>query len=216
MLFRHGAGNTFPFRWQSTQTKDDVTNGYVLLCNHMTAIQGALGLTANEVESILGDNQLDIASAPLTLANVSLLYRYALLSQGLQLSVDDFIALKQMSVDQLNAPPLNPVNPFDSLVTTPLTVLRDDHFWGETLQLSDQAATVQASGFSVQDLQYILCHRIVDPAGPYNQDPAVVMQQVRSMAAIIHAIQAQTAVPSDPTKFTDDLIRQNMSLFLRM
>lgn len=210
-------GKYLPFRWQPTQTKDDVTNGYVLLGNHVTAIQGALGLTANEVESILNDNTdnndnlLDISSAPLTLANVSLLYRYALLSQGLQLSVDDFIALKQMSVDQINTPPLNPVNPFDSLNTTPLAVLRDDHPWGETIQLTDQAAKVQASGFSVQDLQYILCHQIVDPAGPYNQDPAVVMQQVRSLAAIIHAIQAQTTAPSDPTKFTDDLIRQKMS-----
>jgi hypothetical protein len=204
-------GKYLPFRWQSTQTADDVTNGYVLLGNHLTAIQGALGLTADDLESILSDNQLDIGSAPLTLANVSLLYRYAFLSQGLQLSVNDFIALKQMSIDVINSPPLNPVNPFDPLVSMPLSVLRDDRPWGETIQLSDQAATVQASGFSVQDLQYILRHQIVDRAGPYNQDAAALMQQVRSLAAVIHAIQGQTAIPSDPTAFTDDLIRQRIS-----
>ena len=188
-----------------------LSDGSALLSDHVTAVQGALGLTADEVESILSDNQLDIASAPLTLANVSLLYRYALLSQGLQLSVDDFIALKQMSVDMINTASLTPVNPFDGLVTTPLTVLGDDHPWGETIQFSDQAAKVQASGFSVQDLQYILRHQIVDAAGPYNHDPAVVMQQVRSLAGIIHGIERETTVPADPTTFTDDLIRQKMS-----
>ncbi len=204
-------GKYLPFRWQSTQTAEDAVNGYVLLGNHATAIQGVLGLTAAEVGSILTDNQLNIASAPLTLANVSLLYRYAALSRGLSLSVDDFIALKQISVDLINTPPLDPVNPFDALAATPVTVLRDDHPWGETIQFSKQAAAVQASGFSVPDLQYILRHEIADPAGPYNQDPAAAMQQVRSLAAIIHAIQGQTAIPPDAATFTDDVIRQKMS-----
>ena len=203
-----------PFRWQSTQTAEDVANGYVLLGNHVTAIQGALGLTANDVESILFDNQLDVASAPLTLANLSLLYRYALLSEGLQLSVEDFIALKQMSVDLINTPPFNPVNPFDSLLAAPMAVLKDDRPWGETLQFCDQAAKVGASGFSVQDLQYLLCHQTVDSAGPYSQDPAVLMQQVRSLAAVIRTVQNQTAVPSDATTFTDDVIRQKLSQVL--
>ena len=204
-------GKYLPFRWQPAQTVEDVPNGYVLLGNHVTAIQGALGLTSDDVEAILIDNQLDIASAPLTLGNISLLYRYALLSQGLQLSVEDFIALKQMSVDLINTPPYNPMNPFDPLVAAPMAILRDDRPWGETLQICDQAAKVQASGFSVQDLRYLLCHQVVDPAGRYNQDPAVLMQRIRSLAAVIHAIQSQTAVPSDPTTFTDDVIRQKMS-----
>jgi hypothetical protein len=204
-------GKYLPFRWQSTQTAEDVPNGFVLLANHITAIQGAFGLTAADVQSILTDNQLDIASAPLTLVNVSLLYRYALLVQGLQLSVGDFIALKQMSIDLINTPPINPVNPVETLLTTPMAVLRDDRPWGETLQFCDQATKVQASGFSVQDLQYILCQQIIDPAGPYKQDPGVLLQQIRSLGAVIHAIQSQTAVPSDPTTFTDDVIRQRIS-----
>jgi Neuraminidase-like domain/Putative peptidoglycan binding domain/Salmonella virulence plasmid 28.1kDa A protein len=209
--FDASQGKYLPFRWQSTQTADDVPNGYVLLGNHLTAIQGAIGLTATEVDSILGDNQLDIASAPLTLANVSLLYRYVALSHGLGFSVDDFIALKEISVDLINRPPLNSLNPFDSLAATPVAVLRDDHPWGETLQFSKQAATVQASGFSVPDLQYLLRHRIADPDGPYNQDPAAAMQQVRSLAATIHAIQGQTAIPSDAATFTNEVIRQKIS-----
>ena len=200
-----------PYRWQSTQTAEDVAKGYVLLGNHLPATQGALGLTSDEVEAILADNGLDIASAPLTLVNVSLLYRYALLSQGLQLSVEDFVALKQLSIDTINAAPFNPVNPFDSLAAAPMAVLKDDRPWGETVQFCDQAAKVQASGFSVDDLQYLLCQKIADPAGPYAPDPDAMMQEIRALAAVIHAIQSQTAAPSDPTKFTDNIIGQNIA-----
>jgi peptidoglycan hydrolase-like protein with peptidoglycan-binding domain len=209
--FDTGANKYLPFRWQASQTAEDLPNGYVLLGNHVTAIQGALGISSSDVQAILTDNGQDISSAPLTLANVSLLYRYALLAQGLQLSVDDFVALKQLSVDTINASPFNPVNPFDLLAAAPLAVLKDDRPWGETVQFCDQAAKVQTSGFSAEDLQYLLCHKIVDPAGAYVPDPGAVMQQIRAMAVVIHAIQSQTAVPSDPTTFTDDIIRQSIS-----
>ncbi len=62
--------------------------------------------------------------------------------------------------------------PFDPLLAKPLSVLRDDRPWGETLQFAQQSAQVQASGFSVPDLQYLLSHEVVDPAGPYAANPA--------------------------------------------
>ncbi len=37
------------------------------------------------------------------------------------------------------------------------------------------------------------------------------MQQVRALAAVIATIQAQTAVPTDPTAFGDDVIRQKLA-----
>ena len=42
------------------QKADDPVNGYVLLGNHVTALQGALGLTADDVQAVLADNGLDI------------------------------------------------------------------------------------------------------------------------------------------------------------
>lgn len=189
-----------PFRWQQGQTADDIPNGYVLLANHSMALQGALNLTADDIQSILVDNGLDISSAPLTLVNVSLLYRYALLSQGLHLSVKQFIALKQMGND-----------PFAPLRSTALAVLADDKPWGQTVEFMEQVAMVQGSGFAVEDLQYLLRHQIADPAGKYRQDPSMLMQDIRALATVIHAIQAQTAQPADPTTFTDDLIRQKIS-----
>jgi peptidoglycan hydrolase-like protein with peptidoglycan-binding domain len=201
-------GKYLPFRWKPGQQADDVANGYVLLGNHLTALQGALGLTASDIESILAENGLDINTAPLTLANVSLLYRYALLSQGLQLSIKQFVALKQMGIDMVSG---NVIDPFAPLKSTPLAVLADDAPWAQTLRFTEQVAIVLSSGFAVEDLQYLLHHQVADPAGKYRQDPNVLMQEVRALATIIHSIQSQTAQPADPTAFTDDLIRQKIS-----
>ena len=188
-----------PFRWSASQTADQPANGYVLLANHATALQGALGITANDSAAILADAGLSPASAPLTLANVSLLYRYAFLSQSLQLAVSDLIALKQMSG----------LNPFAPLKATPLAVLADDALWNQTLKFVKAASSVQSSGFTVAQLQYLLAQH--DPAGQYSPDPAAQMQQLAATAAAIQSIQTQNAVPGDPTAFTDDLIRQKMA-----
>jgi hypothetical protein len=201
-------GKYLPFRWKSGQPADDVANGYVLLGNHSTALQGALGLTADDIELILVDNGLDINGAPLTLANISLLYRYALLSEGLQLSIKQFIALKQMGIDMAT---MTVIDPFAPLKSMALAALADDAPWTQTLRFTEQVPMVLNSGFAVEDLQYLLRHQIVDPLGKYQQDPDVLMQEVRALAAVIRAIQAQTAQPADPTTFTDELIRQKIS-----
>ena len=201
-------GKYLPFRWQAGQTVDDVTNGYVLLGNHITALQGALGLSASDIASVLVDNGLDIGSAPLTVANVSLLFRYALLSEGLQLSVTEFIALKQMGIDMVS---MGAINPFAPLKSGGPTVLADDAPWTQTVRFTEQVAAVLSSSFTVEDLQYLLRHQIVDPAGKYQPDPDALMQEVRALATNIRTIQSQTAQPADPTTFTDDLIRQKIS-----
>jgi Neuraminidase-like domain/Salmonella virulence plasmid 28.1kDa A protein len=201
-------GKYLPFRWQAGQTAEDVTNGYVLLGNHLTALQGALGLSAGDIAAILVDNGLDISSAPLTLSNVSLLFRYAFLSQGLQLSISELIALKQTGIDLVS---LSAINPFAPLKSGALTVLADDAPWTQTVRFTEEVAAVLSSGFTVEDLQYLLRHQIADPAGKYQQDPDALMQEVRALASIIHTSQSQTAQPADPTTFTDDLIRQRIS-----
>ena len=201
-------GKYLPFRWKAGQQADDVSNGYVLLGNHSTALQGALGLTADDIASVLADNGLDISTTPLTVANVSLLYRYALLSEGLELSIKQFIALKQMGIDMVS---MIATDPFAPLKSTPLAALSDDAPWAQTLMFTEQVAMVKASGFAIEDLQYLLRHQITDPAGKYQRDSDVLLQDVRALAAVIHAIQSQTGQPTDPTTFTDDLIRQKIS-----
>ena len=60
---------------------------FSLLKGHLLALQGALGLTADEISRILKDAEKSLDTAALSLPNVSLLYRYGLLAKALQLSV---------------------------------------------------------------------------------------------------------------------------------
>ena len=58
----------------------------------LAALQGALGLTSDEIGRILDDDGKALDTADLTVRNVSLLYRYGLLAKALSLSVRELIA----------------------------------------------------------------------------------------------------------------------------
>jgi hypothetical protein len=184
---------------------DDPTGNYLsgslLIKDHLLALQGALNLTSDEMELILTDAGLDHNSAPLSLANVSLLYRYGLLAKALNLTVADFLDLKAMSG----------LNPFTPLKIGSLTVLADDVPLTETLEFVDVAGKVQDSGFKIEDLKYLLRHQF-DPVGKYSQDPNALLQLVRSISNDIHRIQSENAVPLDPLTFTDDVIKQKLGI----
>ena len=184
---------------------DDPTGNYLsgslLIKDHLSALQGALNLTSDDVGLILTDAGLDGNTAPLSLANVSLLYRAALLARALNLTVTDFLDLKALSG----------LNPFAPLSAQPLALLADDVIWTQTIAFVEQARKVKGSGFAIADVQYLLRQQF-DPVGTYRADPAALMQLVRSVANTIHQIQASNAVPTDPLTFTDQIITQKLAL----
>jgi peptidoglycan hydrolase-like protein with peptidoglycan-binding domain len=175
--------------------------GSLLIKDHLSALQGALSLTSDDVGLILADAGLDVNTAPLSLPNVSLLYRCALLARALKLSITDFLSLKALSG----------LNPFAPLSAQPLAALADDVIWTQTIAFVEQARKVKGSGFAIADVQYLLRHQF-DPVGKYRADPAALMQLVRSVANTIHQIQAGNAVPTDPLTFTDQIITQKLAL----
>jgi hypothetical protein len=179
----------------------DYLSGSLLLKDHVLALQGALNLTSVEVGLILTDAGLDTNTAPLSLANVSLLFRYSLLAHALNLTVADFLDLKA----------LLGLNPFAPLSVNILAVLADDVPWTQTRAFVQESGMVKRSGFAIEDLQYLLRHQC-DPVGKYNPDPDALMQLVRSLSNAIHQIQSKNAVPTDPLTFTDDVIKQNLAL----
>jgi GH18 family chitinase len=195
-----------PTLLQNDPVFDNPTGNYlsdstVLTKDHLLAVQGALGLTADEVELILADTGLDLTTAPLSLGNVSLLYRYKVLARGLQLGVSDLVAVKGMSG----------LNPFAPLNAKPMAVLADDAPLNQTLAFVDAVQKVQGSGFAIEDLKYLLRHQF-DPVGKYSSDPNVLTQLIRSLANTVHLIQSDNAIPADPLTFTDNVIKQKMAL----
>jgi len=169
------------------------------LSAHLPTIQGVLSLTSDEITKILADAAVG-ANPSFTLNNLSICYRYSALAQCLQLSVEDLISLKALSG----------VNPFQPLAATPISVLKDDVLYSQTLLFVKQVAAVQNSGFSVEDLKYLL-RQDFDPVGKYQVDPNALIALFQTLANGLSQIQTQNAVPSNLSSMPESLIDQTLS-----
>lgn len=179
----------------------ELNKDFLLIKGHLPAIQGALNLTADEIRRILTDGGKDLATAELSLNNVSLLYRYGLLAKAVRLPVADLITLKNLSG----------LDPFKQLEPAPITTIEEDYPFQQTLHFVDLAEQVKESGFKIEDLEYLLRHRF-DPVGKYRPDPAALLAAVKNFAIEIRRIQREHAVPKDATTLTDDILRQKLAL----
>ncbi|UHD15038.1 neuraminidase-like domain-containing protein [Thiocapsa bogorovii] len=146
----------------------------------------------------------DAGDAPkLTLENVSLLYRYGLLSAGLNLSIRDLIRLKGLSG----------LDPFKPLCKTALAVITDDYALTQTLQFVEVAEKIKQSGFAVEDLEYLIRHRF-DSTGDYRISAEPPFAVIKTLAAGLRNIDAEHAVPVDADSITDDWLQQELALVL--
>lgn len=170
--------------------------------DHLLAIQGALNLSANDVTAILAAAGQTPATAPLTLATVSLLYRHGVVAKALHLSVPDLLTLKALSG----------LDPFAALDPAPLSTLARDQPFSSTLAFTTLAARIAGSGLGIADLDY-LARQNVDPVGPYRDDPNALIAFVLALADGLHQVATDNAVP-DAAALTDDLLREKLSLVL--
>jgi len=176
---------------------------FTQLKGHLLALQGALGLTADEIGLILSDVGKSINNAELSLAHVSLLYRYGLLAKALKLSVRDLIALKHLSV----------LDPFKPLSDNPLTKIAADHPFTQTLRFIEVAGRIKESGLKIEDLDYLLRHRF-DQTGKYRLDNETTLALMKTLAEGVRAIRAEHAVPEDAGVLSEDVLRQKLGLIL--
>jgi hypothetical protein len=170
------------------------------LASHQTTIQGVFGLSDADVAAILLDADAIVTkvagAASFSLANISLCYRYSLLARALELPVADLIALKVFSS----------LNPFPAISASAVTDLAGDVVHNQTLTFLTAARSVATSGFTVEDLRYLLRHQF-DPVGKYQVDTNALSALVQSVANGLRQIRIQNTVParlaSQPETLTD-------------
>ncbi|MCK5014071.1 MAG: hypothetical protein KAS66_09645 [Candidatus Omnitrophica bacterium] len=179
-------------------------NEFVLIKGHVLALQGALGLTADEIGRILTDAGKSIDTAELSLANVSLLYRYGLLAKALKLSVRELITLKDLSG----------LDPVKLLHPDPLTKLEDNYPFTQTLRFVEIAGYVKESGLKIEDLDYLLRHHIEDTVGKYRPNNEATLVLMKTLAEGIRTIHAEHAVPEDAGSMDEEVLRQKLGLAL--
>jgi ABC toxin N-terminal region/Neuraminidase-like domain/Salmonella virulence plasmid 28.1kDa A protein len=194
-------GSWRPFGWDPARPEDPAT-GNVSLAAHAGTVQGALGLTDDDLTAILADVGSSLDTAALNLPTVSLLHRYAVLARRLKLAVADLITLRQLAgVDPFAPPPPGPV-------TTPA----DDHAQ-VTVDFANTVASVRSAGLAGSDADYLLRHRY-DQAGPYAPVAAAPLELIRALDAEITRIDTEHADPADPAALGDDELRQKMALVM--
>jgi hypothetical protein len=180
-----------------------LTDATIKLKDHLLALQGALGLTADEIGRILADGGKSLDTAELSLANASLLYRYSLLAKAVKLPVRDLIALKQLSG----------LDPFTKLLPDPLTTLDQDYPFSRTLEFVKVAEEVKGSGLKIEDLEYLLQHRF-DETGKYRPNREATLTLLKSLSEGVRAIHVEHAVPDDQGALSDEVLRQKLGLAL--
>jgi len=198
------------FHWNALNP-EKAEDGNVSLYRHLPTVQSALSLTSEEIGLILADaKNIDLEQAqenlrnePLTLTNLSTLYRYGLLAKALKLSIQEFIGLKRLSG----------LDPFKPLSRSPLTRLDEDYPFNQTLQFVEVADKINESSFGIEDLEYLLRHRF-NPVGKYRTNVEVPLDLIRTLAFELRRIQAEHAVPDDPSAFTDELLQQKLALIM--
>ena len=171
--------------------------------SHVLALQGGLGLTADDISRILTDAGMSLDTAELSLANVSLLYRYGLLAKALRTPVRELIALRQLSG----------LNPFQRLESDPLTNIEKDYPFSHTLRFIEMAEEVKESGLTIEDLDYLLRHRF-DETGKYRPNHEGTLALLKTLAEGVRAIRSEHAVPDDPGALSEEVLRQKLGLAL--
>ncbi len=180
-----------------------LTKNNVFIRDHLPTLQAALNVSEDEIEQICRDVQLDIATAPLTLVTVSLLYRYTMLSKALRLKIEMFISLKALAH----------IDPFATMKADLLSDINDDYPYSQTLAFMEIVGKVSASSFKIEDLSYLLRHEF-DPVGKYRFDEAGLVELFRTLANGIHQIQVDQALPIIPGTLSYDVLLQKMALAL--
>lgn len=198
-----GAAAPQPFAWDPGRP-EDIASGNVPLRAHLAAAQGAIGLSAAEVEAILQDlgGQPDGATdqAALNLATLSALHRHALLARGLRIPVASLLALKRLSG-------LNPFAPLSE--DAPASAAQDRPL--EALWFIRLAGELREAGIKPDELDWLLRHRF-DAIGSRRPDPREGVSLMRGLGAAIARIGAEHAIPADALAFTDEQIAAELAL----
>lgn len=141
------------------------------LLGHTSAIMAALNLTFDDIQAIMQANEMD---DKLTLQNLSLLYRYRLLAKVLGLRIPDFV----------------------SVLTLLGNAFEDAH---TSLEFMENWEKIEASGFSSQQLNYII-RNADDNDKPFAPAQKTVLQLSKTLYDGLNAIdEAHKDLKADPS-----------------
>ena len=135
-------------------------------------VVGPLKITGDELSKLLGR----LSDTKLSLANLSALYRHVSLARALNLTIEQLVSLLA----------LTGMNPFDPNHTV------------DTVRFVGEVNAVRESGFTIEQLDYLLRHVDTKPATlePQDKDIAVVL---RELGDDLRKVESDNQLPAIPT-----------------
>jgi hypothetical protein len=143
---------------------------------HLPAIRAAFNVTAEELSLILNDAGFD-DNSPLSLENVSKIYRYSFLAKSSKLSIQEFMALKTM------------------WGMSPFHELEDVH--PSTLKFIELVQLIKQSDFKIETLSYFLQHEDVTGKASPSKDSSISLAKTLKDGLV--RIEQEYKVEDDPT-----------------
>ena len=156
------------------------------LLQHSEALRGAFNLTGDDLNLIVRTLGFDV-NTPLTLENISAVYRRGWLARALRLSVTELLPLTQMTSFDPFAP-LDPPDPPISRLLQFINTLRD-------------------AGLRPVVPLYLIWNQ--DLSGKSTPDPRVITDFARTLRSGFAAIESEFALVDDPN---GDIARARMAL----
>ena len=152
------------------------------LDDHIPAILAALQINAKDYND-LKTNASVITGNKLTLANLSALYRNAILANRLQLSIKDFLSVKS----------LTGIDPFADTVTTFTFLSKVD--------------SLKTSGFSIDLVNYLLRHSFQAETGvaPTDEEIGLFLSELRAALRGIQTLTPELQKNTIAQKFSEKL-----------
>ncbi len=176
------------------------------ISGHLPALVAALGISAADLTLLTTGATIVVADNNLNLANLSQLYRVASLARALKLSIYVYLSIQKLSgVDPFVAIPAADHHPL-----LPATAA--------TLLFVEKVKTIRDSGFSSDELNYLLRHDFSASSGiaPAEDAIAEILDELRSGMQRIAAENTFREDPGDPDGVTSDpngeLTRKKLAL----
>ena len=154
-----GLGRDSAFKKRLGRALDDKTVGLV---DHVDGIRQAFQLGHDEIEPIL--KAASAADRVLSIGNLSILMRHAVLAKGLDLSVAELLVLMSLSEK----------SPLSGLDKAPLADIAKDVPWSETLGFVREVDLVSEAGVNVAFLDRLCRHRGVVEQLALEADPVLM------------------------------------------
>lgn len=161
-----------------------------MISAHIPTLLAAFQISARDLDVICSDLKLDTDKTPLTLANVSSIYRYVVLTKALKLKLKDLIALKTLTGTEHD--PFQPKTP------------------AATLAFVDLVKQVRSSGFSVSQLDYLYRHILETNSGIASSQREEVILLLKDLQNGLQKIAQDNAVGVVPD-LTGDLTRNKLA-----